>query len=199
MRENCRRLHLLALVSLAWSSTGEAFDLASSEALARFLPTELGTTWTYQGPGGTTRIESLRALEPEGRMRVEVQEQTSPLPAQHFEYQDRIDKNRWVRVGPQGEEILLRVPLTEGASWHCGRAELTVVSRGQGLGLRADTEGRQAGAGLADHELQLLAVAPGQRGPASTDARPGTSKISIRRLSCRPSSVSLLALGRYSE
>jgi hypothetical protein len=47
-------------------------------------------------------------------MRVEVQEQTGPLPAQHFEYQDRIDKNRWVRVGPQGEEILLRVPLIRG-------------------------------------------------------------------------------------
>jgi hypothetical protein len=56
MRENCRRPHLLALVTLARSSTGEAFALASSEALTRFLPTELGTTtWTYQGPGGTTR------------------------------------------------------------------------------------------------------------------------------------------------
>lgn len=122
------RRRRLTAVFLALASSGALAEASRPAAIAPFLPTQPGTSWTYKSPAGMTRTEWLRSIAPEGKLRYEVEERNGPGPSRRFEYEDSVEDNRWVRHSAQGEEVLLTLPLAEGTSWTCGPAQLAVVS-----------------------------------------------------------------------
>jgi TonB family protein len=124
------RFPLIATVGLALWVTIVSSSVAAETAagLSRFLPDEPGTLWVYLTADGLKRIESLRSLDAEGKRQVDVEELRGAECVRRFSYESRLEGERWVRRGPEGEEILLSPPLQPGTKWRGGSAELQVLS-----------------------------------------------------------------------
>jgi len=118
------RVALTASLGLAlWSAGTTRVSAEQQTALTSFLPTQPGTLWVYLSSDGLKRIESLRSLEADGKLLFDVEELRGTECLRRFSYESGLEGDRWVRRGPDGDEVILSPPLQPGTRWRWGQSE----------------------------------------------------------------------------